>query len=110
MKIFNIEIRGELFEFEPKTHRVQVFEVTREGEGGGNYSFNGAQVDTGTKYLLLIDGSYTIENGRAEKKERGGGGVEWSGYGVRGGERTLINEAGRRRVRNKTGGGNARGM
>ena len=75
MKIFNIEIRGELFEFEPKTNRVQVFEVTREGEGGGNYSFNGARVDTGTKYLLLIDGSYTIENGRAEKR----GGEEWSG-------------------------------
>ena len=68
MKIFNIEIRGELFEFEPKTHRVQVFEVMREGEEGGNYSFNGARVDTGTKYLLLIDGSYMIENGWAEKR------------------------------------------
>ena len=37
------------------------------------------------------------------KKREGGEGVEWLGYGVRGGERTSINEAGRRRVRNKTG-------
>ena len=77
-------------------------------EEGGNYSFEGAWVDNRTKYLLLIDGSYVIKNGRAEK-ERGGGGVEWSGYGVWGGERTSINKAGRRRVRNKTGGGNAQG-
>ena len=44
------------------------------------------------------------------KKREGGEGVEWLGYGVRGGERISINEAGRRRVCNKTGGGNARGM
>ena len=48
-----------------------------------------------------------IENGQAKKRE---GRVEGSGYGIKGEIGTSINKAGRRKVCNKTGGGNARGM
>ena len=59
-------------------------------------------------YLPLIDGFSMIENGQAKKRGVGGG------VGLRnkkkGGKGTSINSAGRRKVCNKTGGGNARGM